>query len=275
MPVDDENDEPQPGDTVIELRDTPRSGTRSGTRNERGGGPLAVSPQRGGQAKGADTSRFYELLDELDHQAGGPRMLSDCTAHSGWPAHGVYFFFEDGESRTAGQGPRVVRAGTTTGRTLWDRLAKHRGRQASEASTFALAAGPRRAHSVFRRHLGAAIITRDHPGWPPEVLDNWYHYHPQPLEEQIEREVSQYIGVMPFLWLDVPGNRDRHDIEAGAIGLLSMRTGDADPPSDDWLGRHAYRKEIRDSGLWNVQLINEPYDPGFLDLMAARVQAHR
>jgi hypothetical protein len=227
--------------------------------------------------KSVDTSRFYELLDELDHQVGGPRRLRNCTADSGWPVYGVYFFFEDGESRTAGQCPRVVRVGTTTSRTLWDRLAKHRGRQASEACTFALAAGPRRAHSVFRRHLGTAIITRDHPDWPPEVLDDWYDpsYRHQPLEEQIEREVSEYIGVMPFLWLDVPDSKDRHDIEAGAIGLLSMCTGDADPPSDDWLGRYAYRKEILDSGLWNVQLINEPHDPGFLDLMDARVQAQR
>ena len=267
MPVDDENDEPQPGDTVIELRDgAPFIYTRSG-------GPPAVSPQRGGRVKGAGTSRFYELLDELHHQVGQPRMLRDCTATSGWPAYGVYFFFEDGESRTAGQCRRVVRVGTTTRRTLWNRLAKHRGRQASEACTFALAAGPRRAHSVFRRHLGTAIIRRYHPGWPPEVLDNWYHYRHQPLEEQIEREVSQYVGVMPFLWLDVPDSKDRHNIEAGAISLLSMRTEDADPPSADWLGRYAYRKEIRDSGLWNVQLINKPYDPGFLDLMATRVHA--
>ena len=244
--------------------------------NERSGGPLAVSPQRGGQVKGADNSRFYELLDELEHQVDQPRILRDCTANSGWPAYGVYFFFEDGESRTAGQCRRVVRVGTTTRRTLWNRLAKHRGRQASEACTFALAAGPRRAHSVFRRHLGTAIIRRYHPGWPPEVLDDWYHYRHQSLEEQIEREVSQYVGVMPFLWLDVPDSKGRHLIEAGAIGLLSMRTGDTDPPSDDWLGRYAYRKEIRDSGLWNVQLISgQPYDPGFLDLMASRVQARR
>lgn len=254
---------------------TSKSAALSGTCKERSGGPLAVSPQRGGQVKGADISRFYELLDELEHQVDQPRILRDCTANSGWPAYGVYFFFEDGESRTAGQCPRVVRVGTTTRRTLWNRLAKHRGRQASEACTFALAAGPRRAHSVFRRHLGTAIITRYHPGWPPEVLDNWYHYRYQPLEEQIEREVSQYVGVMPFLWLDVPDSKGRHLIEAGAIGLLSMRTEDADPPSDDWLGRYAYRKEIRDSGLWNVQLINEPYDPGFLDLMATRVHARR
>ena len=252
-----------------------KSAALSGTCNERSGGPLAVSPQREGQVKGADTSRFYELLDELEHQVDQPRILRDCTANSGWPAYGVYFFFEDGESRTAGQCPRVVRVGTTTRRTLWNRLAKHRGRQASEACTFALAAGPRRAHSVFRRHLGTAIITRYHPGWPPEVLDNWYHYRYQPLEEQIEREVSQYVGVMPFLWLDVPDSKGRHVIEAGAIGLLSMRTEDADPPSDDWLGRYAYRKEIRNSGLWNVQLINEPYDPGFLDLMATRVHTRR
>ena len=49
---------------------------------------------------------------------------------------------------------------------------------------------------MFRRHLGTAIITRDHPDWPPEVLDDWYDpsYRHQPLEEQIEREVSQYVG---------------------------------------------------------------------------------
>jgi len=92
------------------------------------------------------------------------------------------------------------------------------------------------------------------------------------LEEQIELAVSEYIGAMPFLWLDVPDSKDRHDIEAGAIGLLSMRTGDADPPSDDWLGRYAHKKEIPDSGLWNVQHTNEPYDPGFLDLMKERLR---
>ena len=227
--------------------------------------------------KSVDTSRFYELLDELDHQVGGPRRLRNCTADSGWPVYGVYFFFEDGESRTAGRCPRVVRVGTTTSRTLWDRLAKHRGRQASEACTFALAAGPRRAHSVFRRHLGTAIITRDHPDWPPEVLDDWYDpsYRHQPLEEQIEREVSQYVGVMPFLWLDVPDRTERQVIEAGAIALLSERTGAVDQRSPDWLGQHAFKSEIRKSGLWNVQHTNSPCVPRFLDLMDARVQAHR
>jgi hypothetical protein len=130
---------------------------------------------------------------------------------------------------------------------------------------------------VFRRHLGTAIITRDHPDWPPEVLDDWYDpsYRHQPLEEQIEREVSQYVGVMPFLWLDVPDRTERQVIEAGAIALLSERTGAVDQRSPDWLGQHAFKSEIRKSGLWNVQHTNSPCVPRFLDLMDARVQVRR
>ena len=223
-----------------------------------------------------DTARFYALLGELDHQLGGPRRLCCCTASSGWPLNGVYFFFDEGENRAAGQGPRVVRVGTQALRTenpsaatLWRRLAQHRGRQPGDIG------GPRRSHSVFRRHVGTAIIRRDRLGDEArdEVCDNWYHYRHQPLEEQIEMAVSRYIGVMPFLWLDVPDRAARDDIEAGAIGLLSLRTGGTDPPSSGWLGHHALKTEIQYSGLWNVQHTKGRYDPGFLDLMAAGVQA--
>lgn len=52
-----------------------------------------------------------------------------------WPARGVYFFREPGESRIhTGGGPRIVRVGahalTATSRTkLWDRLSQHKGQQ--------------------------------------------------------------------------------------------------------------------------------------------------
>ena len=205
---------------------------------------------------------------------GGPRRLRSCTASSGWPLNGVYFFFEAGESRTVGKGARVVRVGTQaiktmtpSRRTLWDRLEKHRGRQPGDTG------GPRRSHSVFRRHVGTAIIRRDHLG--DEVCDNWYHYRHQPLEEQIEMAVSRYIGVMPFLWLDVPDHTARHGIEAGAISLLSRCSGGFDSPSPNWLGQHAFRTEVQDSGLWNVHHTYEYYDPHFLDLMTALVHAQR
>jgi hypothetical protein len=121
--------------------------------------------------------------------------------------------------------------------------------------------------------VGTAVIRRDHLG--DEVRDNWYDYRHQPPEEQIEMAVSQYVGVMPFLWLDVPDHAMRHDIEAGAISLLSRCSGGFDPPSPGWLGQHAFRTEIRDSGLWNVHHTYGYYDPDFLDLMAARVNAQR
>lgn len=125
---------------------------------------------------------------------------------------------------------------------------------------------------IFRKHVGGAIIRRDQLGGP-EVLDNWYHCRRQPLADLIELRVSQHIGVMPFLWLDVPSLQMREHIETGAIALLSLRTGGADPPSPNWLGLDARPVQVRASGLWNVHHTNKSYDPGFLGLMRTRVRS--
>ena len=47
-----------------------------------------------------DTVRFYQLLDCLADRVGGPRLLQSCRAGMGWPPRGVYFFYENGESRS-------------------------------------------------------------------------------------------------------------------------------------------------------------------------------
>lgn len=44
----------------------------------------------------ADLDRLYGLLDELGARLGGPRRLDTCHGRTGWPARGVYFFFEGG-----------------------------------------------------------------------------------------------------------------------------------------------------------------------------------
>ena len=59
-------------------------------------------------------------------------------------------------------------------------------------------------------------------------------------EGGLEASVSEYIGRMPFLWLDVddaPGpNSKRGLIERNAIALLSgHRCAGVDNPSTDWL----------------------------------------
>jgi hypothetical protein len=64
------------------------------------------------------------------------------------------------------------------------------------------------------------------------------------------------------------GPATRGVIERGAIGLLSRRVNPlADAPSPGWLGLHALAPEVRTSGLWNVNQVDEPYDPAFLDVL--------
>jgi hypothetical protein len=221
----------------------------------------------------ADTDEFYWLLDDLARRVGGKRYLRDSNGHSGWPRQGVYFFYEDGETRADG-GPRVVRVGThaltAMGKaTLWGRLRQHRGRLAGRNP----GGGNHRA-SVFRRHVGAALILRSKS--PDELLNSWLD-RDQPRdkrdsqEAQIEVQVSRYIGAMPFLWLAVPGWADRGYIERNSIALLSRCTGGLDQPSDSWLGRSAWPPQIRDSGLWNVNHVNDQYEPGFLQRLSQLV----
>ena len=98
------------------------------------------------------------------------------------------------------------------------------------------------------------------------------------LEHPLECQVSAYIRRMPFLWVAVPGPAGRSSprsiIESNAVALLSNRhKPPIDPPSPNWLGLYAQRAEIRESGLWNVNYVDEPYDPAFMDLLDQFVAA--
>ena len=225
----------------------------------------------------ADLDEFYRLLGILASRERGPRRLADCTGRDGWPRHGVYFFFEAGELRPDGSS-RVVRVGThalraTDNTTMWARLRQHRGRVGGRNP----GGGNHRA-SVFRRHVGAALIHRG--GWPDGLLGAWAASSRSPgwaaQEDRLERAVSQRIRQMPFLWLAVPngpdGSSDRRAIERNSIALLSCLTGGPDQPSGGWLGRHATSTKVRGSGLWNSDHVEEHYDPGFIQLLASLVE---
>lgn len=217
----------------------------------------------------ADLERFYELLGDLAAQPEQGRLLADCTGRSGWPTRGVYFFLEPGEYRS-GQPrvPRVVRVGThavSTGSksTLWSRLRAHRGSGSG---------GGNHRGSIFRLHVGAALLARDGagsgelPSWGQgssaarQIRDDEAHH---------ESVVSAYLGSMSVLWVDVPDEpgpeSKRAFLERNAIALLSNQLAPLDRPSDSWLGRHSARPAIRSSGLWNVNHVEQAYDPAFLD----------
>ncbi len=241
--------------------------------------PAARMPPAGGRHGGGAAAeaadRFYLALGELADIVHGPRLLRDCHGTDGWPPNGVYFFFEPGEVRTDGTN-RVVRVGThaltaTSHATLLGRLRQHRGNLGGSHP-----GGGNHRGSVFRQHVGAALIRRDN--LPTGLLDSWLDRHgPRPgwaaNEAQIEQAVSRHIQAMPFLWLAVPGRDDRGYIERNSIAITSSLSQGLDPPSPTWLGHYAFRIEIRTSGLWNIDHIHHRYDtrfPGLFDQLIQR-----
>lgn len=212
-----------------------------------------------------DIERLYDALQRLESGLGGKRLLSACTGTQEWPESGVYFFFESGELRKDSSVPRVVRVGVNrvsrgSKATLWNRLRTHRG---SVRGT-----GNHRG-SVFRLHVGSAIAMRS-----PEIsIDSWGKGSSAPTkirksEEGLEQEVSCHIGAMSVLWVAVEDEAgpesDRAYLEQNLIGLLSSN---GDSPSSQWLGRFSPKKKIQKAGLWNLNHIDYPYCPDFIDML--------
>lgn len=228
----------------------------------------------------SDLNRFYGILDVCSARVGGPRRLVDCSARLAWPERGIYFFFEPDERRS-GQNHehrRVVRIGTHavsagSQTSLWRRLHQHRGNGKPGES----AGGNHRA-SVFRRHAGGALSRSGR--FAGEASATWgtgSSAAPEIVarEEPLERRVSEWLGALPFLWIeadDEPGaDSVRAYVERNCIALVSQGVV-FDPPSPEWLGRHAADDMIRSSGLWNVKHVGSDYDPAFLSVLSDLVE---
>jgi hypothetical protein len=233
----------------------------------------------------ADLMRFYDLLGRLKHRLGGTRTLATFDSFGDWPERGVYLFFEPSEARKeSGVGPRVVRVGThalvaESRSTLRQRLGQHRGHASG---------GGNHRGSIFRLLVGQALLARG--GLLP--CNSWgvegdaakasaaLGIDREALataEAPVEQAVSQFITVMPFLWLDIndePGpNSLRGTIEQNTIALLSnYGRGALDPPSLGWLGHSSGRPLVRGSGLWNQRHVEETHDPSFLDALEKTIE---
>lgn len=201
--------------------------------------------------------------------------MRECTGTLLWPQMGVYFFFQDGEYRTTSIGVnRVVRVGTHTvskgsKTTLWHRLRTHRGGEDLSGN---------HRGSIFRLHVGAALLARSE-----EItkVATWGRGQSasariRKAEAALEKQVSESIGAMSLLWLAVGDEAgptsDRSFIERNSIALLAGPTGPIDLPSPRWLGRQSPREPIRTSGIWNLNHVEDSYDPRFLETFADYVQ---
>jgi hypothetical protein len=172
--------------------------------------------------RAADVRRLYAMLGQLGDRLGGTRCLRDCGGGQGWPARGVYFFLEPGETRTSsGEGPRVVRVGTHalkagSSTSLWNRLSQHRG--------VAQSGGGNHRGSIFRLLVGEALLRRDRlhvPSWgigqSPSDAAARLGIDARELKEReapVEAAVSQHIGAMPIVWLAVEDAHEPRFLEA-------------------------------------------------------------
>ena len=213
--------------------------------------------------------KFYFILTTLEKKCGGARVLAECSGRLNWPHRGVYFFREPGEIRTdTGAGPRIVRVGTHalkagSNARLWTRLSQHKGLSSG---------GGNHRGSIFRLIVGASLIAKRKHDFPTWGVGNTAPAETRDGERPLEREVSQAIGKMPFLWLAIEDESGpdslRGYIERNAIALLSNYNKPAlDPPSPEWLGHQCNRDRVRKSGLWNSNHVDESYEPSFLSCM--------
>jgi hypothetical protein len=224
-------------------------------------------------------SDFYSCLKTLYAGQGGGRQFLNCDGKLDWPKRGVYLIFEPDELlRGKKFGPlvnRITRVGTHavsqgSKATLWNRLSAHRGTS--------LGGGNHRS-SIFRLHVGAALIAKSPRKW---VVPTWGIGQVAPAETQqserkLEEEVSRVIGRMSVLWLDVPDDpsaqSDRAFLERNAIGMLSRSYLLDGYRNETWLGYHSKNINIPLSGLWNLNHLNAVPSKNFVEILSTYVDA--
>lgn len=224
-----------------------------------------------------DLNDFYSCLEGLEKKISGKKLLSECHGKMNWPNRGIYFFFEKDECRENGN-LRVVRVGTHALKkgsktTLWNRLRQHRGNLKGNNP-----GGGNHRGSIFRLHVGTAIISKEKLDISTWSLGNNANSEITSNEYELEYIVSSHIRAMPFIWLKIDDDSgpesDRGFIEKNSIALLSnyKQVNNIDPASPSWLGRYAWNDKVRLSGLWNVEHVDENYNPKFLELLKRYVE---
>lgn len=186
------------------------------------------------------TERVHHLLLSL------PRR-SYQTPLTKLPENGIYVFFERKEMAPCyGQlRDRIVRVGThTADGNLRSRIRQHYGQVNALAGN--------KNGSVFRMHLGAALMSRADPN--DSRLGPWY-IHMAPSYPEVEATVSQTLrDNFTFACFKVDTKAERLLIEEGLIALLAQFPSGRH--SHTWLGRYSPREKIRRSGLWNTDKVD-------------------
>jgi hypothetical protein len=174
----------------------------------------------------------HKEIERLELRRGKP--TSDL------PKNGVYFWYEEGEIRVH-ERLRVTRVGINEKPSrLHERIKQHFGNN--------------REGSAFRKHLGGSLMGRN--GESASEIKEWYKARKSPRFNDpkfryYESLVTNQAQFGCYRVLKVDDDSERMILEEKLIALFSKCNHCR--PSTAWLGNWAFRREIRDSGLWNVE----------------------
>lgn len=193
--------------------------------------------------------QYYDANLTLElHRLLAQLQRVECTTPTGQiPRNGVYVVFEEGEvfQKAGQQWDRIVRIGTHVkdGR-LRARIRQHYGRVTSF--------GGNKNASVFRKHLGGALLRRADPR--DSRLVDWLAQG-SPSSPEVEDLVSRELrNKFWFVCVPVETAVERLTLESALIALLAHFP--VGQPSEKWLGHSAADERIGRCGLWNTQHIN-------------------
>jgi hypothetical protein len=109
--------------------------------------------------------------------------------------------------------------------------------------------GGNKNSSVFRKHVGGALLRRANPRDPR--LERWLTQD-APTFPEVEAQVSKVLREnFTFVCFRADDRHERLSLERGLISLLAQTP--LALPSPGWLGHDAAASEIRLGGLWNTQ----------------------
>jgi hypothetical protein len=167
------------------------------------------------------------------------------------PANGIYALFEEGES--AHGTDRIVRIGTHDAD----------GRLAARMEELFIRENKDR--SVFRKNIGRALLSSvgdpflkqwDIDRTKKTVRDNPLRQVDTKKLQQTERKVTARIqNTFSFVVIPTTASIDRHRLEAGLIALVASCSECR--PSPNWLGLRSPSARICESGLWQVQHLDD------------------
>jgi len=205
-----------------------------------------------------------ELCRWLQEQLEPLPMITHPFDLKKLPENGIYFFYEQGESwGHGGNSPRIVRIGTHREGNFRSRIADH-FLLSETKMRFDVTKSPPHDRSIFRKHIGRALLNRDHDPYlavwnidlmTKEALKQHAHLRQIDRERQIEAEVTRILRQhFSFRFIVLEGQAERmgsRGLEASLIGTIARC--DVCNASNTWLGHHSPIEKVQQSGLWLVQ----------------------